>query len=59
VQVDEAGRDDEPRGVEDLRAFGAGLAAFEEGRDAAVFDQQVAAGVDALGRVDDVTVGDE
>ena len=58
VQVDEAGRDDEARSVEDLRALGPRLAATEQPGHAAVLDEHVQAGVDALRRVDHVSVCD-
>jgi hypothetical protein len=39
VQINEAGRDDETRGVENFRAFGHAVVVRHECRDAPVFNQ--------------------
>ena len=48
VEVYEAGRDDEPRRVEDLDALGCRLTAAEQSSHATVFNQDVAAAVHIL-----------
>jgi hypothetical protein len=59
VQIDKTGRDDQACGVENLRVFGNTLGSSEQTGNAAVFNQQVSAGIDLLRRIDHVTVCDQ
>ena len=57
VNVDEAGRDDQARGVEDFRAvFAFELAGGGDFGDATVFEKDVFGGVDACGGIDEMAV---
>ena len=58
VDVDEAGRDDEAGGVDDLGVLGHGETLLQP-RHLAVLDQHVDEGVEVLARVDDAAAADQ
>src|SRR5690606_14496866 len=58
VDVDEAGRDDAPLGVDDLGAFWRGNLRIDS-LDHAAFDEEIFLGVDSIRRIDDPTALNE
>ena len=56
MHVYETGRDDQSRSIENLGAFGNGIAMARQANHAAIFDEQIFSHVDSLCGIDEITV---